>query len=162
MAPSCINASSRRPIIPDVSGVSAVCKDTMSADESSVSRSISSMPSTDRIVRFDAITRHPKPFNRAATACPMGPSPIRPTVAPLRSVPRSKLGFQPSFQAPDRISASPSATRRPTPNMSASVRSAVLSVKTPGVCPTMTPCSAAASTSMWSTPTETVEITFSC
>ena len=84
---------------------------------------------------------------------------MRPTVDALRSVPSRKLGFQPSLQAPERINASPSATRRETPSISARAKSAVLSVSTPGVWPTAMPRATAACTSMWSTPTDTVDIT---
>ena len=76
-----------------------------------------------------------------------------PSVFPSSDVPRSSVGFQPSH-APSGASASPSRIRRATARISAQVRSAVASVRTPGVFVTTIPRSRQAARSMWSVPTE--------
>ena len=65
----------------------------------------------------------------------MRPKPTIPTVAPCRSRPSSSPGSQ-VRHSPARTKASPSARRRAIPSISASARSAVDSVSTPGVLPT--------------------------
>ena len=94
----------------------------------------------------------PKARARRATAAPMRPGPTMPSVRPARSRPRSQPGSH-GPQPPSRTAALPSGRRRAAASSSASVRSAVASVSTPGVFVTSTPRAVAAPTSTLSKPT---------
>ncbi len=101
-----------------------------------------------------------KPVARLATACPMRPNPMIPSVAPAKSAPSSMDGPQ-VFHFPARRNFSASTTRRPAAIISAKAMSAVASVRMPGVLPTGMPRSVAAATSMLSNPTAWLLMTFS-
>ena len=79
-----------------------------------------------------------KPSARRATRRPMRPKPKIPRVAWCTSAPRNCLRYQP-FHCPARTCASDSTTRRAVDRISAQVKSAVLSSRTPGVLVAMTP-----------------------
>ena len=134
----------------------------MSQRANKSSRSTISTPSMDFGVRFQPRMPQPKPCRRLTVASPIGPKPTMPTVAWLRSLPKSKSDCQPLDHCPVRIHRSASATRRVVAIINPTAKSAVLSTNTPGVCPTGMPAAVAAARSMWSTPTEIVEMTFNC
>jgi hypothetical protein len=95
------------------------------------------------------MTFMPKPCARRATAWPMRPKPTMPRVLPAMSPPSSIIGSQPLY-LPARMNVSPSTTRRADASSRAQVKSAVESVRTPGVFTTTTPRALHAFTSMWS------------
>jgi hypothetical protein len=72
-----------------------------------------------------------------------------PSVAPYTSVPSSRVGLH-VRHFPARTKASASATRRARPMSSAKAKSAVVSVRTPGVLPTAIRRAVQAATSMLS------------
>ena len=84
---------------------------------------------------------------RRATARPMRPMPMRPSVLPCTCVASMCVGRQP-VHFPPRTSRSPSPARRAVASISVSARSAVSSVSTSGVFVTTTPFAFAAATSM--------------
>ena len=86
---------------------------------------------------------------RRAVACPIAPRPITPSVLPASPVPSMKNMCQDHGVA-ERSSRSPSPSRRVTDSISPIARSAVASVRTPGVFVTSTPRSLQAATSMLS------------
>ena len=93
-----------------------------------------------------------KPRSRLATARPIAPSPMMPTVARCSS---QDMSDGPAAIAPAATDASDSTTRRRVASTSASVWSATASMFAPGVVVTTTPASVAASRSIESTPTPT-------
>ena len=95
------------------------------------------------------------PEARRATARPMRPSPMMPSVFPHTSVPHSWSRFH-FVQAPDRAMRSPSTRRRATAISSVHAKSAVVSSRTPGVFVTATFRSVHAGTSILSKPTATL------
>ena len=137
--------SASAPISPRVSGVSGQWRVTKSELSSSSPRGTPPL-------RPVCSRRTPKPSSRRATALPIRPIPTIPTVVSCRSRPSMKSGPQ-VVHSPRRTSASPSVSPRAMPSMSATARSAVLSVSTSGVCPTGIPRAVAASRSTLSTPT---------
>ena len=83
--------------------------------------------------------RIPKPFARRATAWPIRPKPTIPIVAPWTSGPEQQQRA-PGLPAARRgRSGRPPGRRRAAAMSSAQARSAVVSVRTPGVLPTATP-----------------------
>ncbi|GIS07349.1 MAG: hypothetical protein CM15mP110_4970 [Alphaproteobacteria bacterium] len=87
-----------------------------------------------------------------ATASPILPMPIMPSVFPLKSLPTRWVGLQP-IQLFVSISFEPSIALRLIINISNIVRSAVASVRTSGVFVTVTLFSLHASKSIWLKPT---------
>ena len=94
----------------------------------------------------------PNPSARCRTARPIRPRPTIPSVAVRSSRPRWPRGSQVRHE-PSRARAAAVGRLRARARISASVRSAVASVSTPGVLPTAMPRAVAASTSMFSWPT---------
>ena len=89
------------------------------------------------------------PDARRATARPIRPNPMIPSVAPNTAAPKYCPGSQVS-QSPSRTAAIASGSLRAAASRSANVRSAVASVSTSGVLPTGMPRAAVASRSMLS------------
>ena len=90
----------------------------------------------------------------------MRPKPRMPRVAWCTSAPRNCLRYQP-FHPPARTCASDSTTRRAVDRISAQVKSAVLSSRTPGVLVAMTPALEHAARSMLLKPTAMLQTALS-
>ena len=84
----------------------------------------------------------PKPSPRRATASPISPGPTIPSVAPWTSWPSQPAGSH-VHHSPLRTEPADSTIRRETARIRAKARSAVVSVRTPGVLPTAIPRSVA-------------------
>jgi hypothetical protein len=95
---------------------------------------------------------------RRATTRPIRPIPTMPMVAPVSSRPSSWVGRQ-VVHSPARSAARASKRRRAHASNSANARSAVASVRTPGVCPTGMVLALSAGRSRLSTPTAMFETT---